>query len=211
MHAAAGGTGKALPLQWADHIATICPMSAYSRFSTSMMGLSVLACAVLAGCGSVNNAATRMVGLITPYKIDVVQGNFVSKEQVEALKPGMDRAQVRDVLGTPLLASVFHADRWDYVFTFKRQGLDPQSRKLTVFFKGDALERFEGDDMPSEAEFVAQLDVTRKSRKMPVLEASEDTLKQFPPPPAKPATTDAAQAPAAPLPASYPPLEPTSR
>jgi outer membrane protein assembly factor BamE len=48
----------------------------------------------------------------------VVQGNFVSREQVEFLKPGMTRQQVRDVLGTPLVASLFHADRWDYVFTW---------------------------------------------------------------------------------------------
>jgi outer membrane protein assembly factor BamE len=211
VHTGGGKAGIALPLQWADHIATICPMSANSRFRTSMMGACVLASAILAGCGSVNNAATRMVGLITPYKVDVVQGNFVSKEQVEALKPGMDRAQVRDVLGTPLLASVFHADRWDYVFTFKRQGLEPQSRKLTVYFKGDALDRFEGDEMPSEADFVAQLDVARKVRKVPVLEASEETLKQFPPPPDKPAASANAQVPAAPLPASYPPLEPSGR
>ncbi|HSV54625.1 MAG TPA: outer membrane protein assembly factor BamE [Burkholderiaceae bacterium] len=168
-----------------------------------------LACALLAGCGTVNNATTKVVGLITPYKIDVVQGNFVSKEQVEALKPGMSRGQVREVLGTPLLASVFHANRWDYVFTFKRQGVEPQSRKLALFFKDDALERFEGDEMPSEAEFVAQLDAGRKAGKVPVLDASEESLKQFPPP-AKPATA-AAQPPAAPLPASYPPLETPNR
>ena len=52
-----------------------------------------------------------------------MQGNFVSKEQVEALRPGMSRQQVRDILGTPLVTSVFHADRWDYVFTIKRQGV----------------------------------------------------------------------------------------
>ena len=106
---------------------------------------------------------SRVAGLVTPYKVDVVQGNFVSKEQVEALKPGMSRQQVRDILGTPLLTSVFHADRWDYVFTLKRQGVTAQARKLTVFFKGDVLERFEGDAMPTEAEFVATLDNKRRN------------------------------------------------
>ena len=65
----------------------------------------------------------RFADSITPYKVEVVQGNFVSKEQVEALKPGMSRQQVRDILGTPLVTSVFHGDRWDYVFTLKRQGV----------------------------------------------------------------------------------------
>ncbi|MDP3139281.1 MAG: outer membrane protein assembly factor BamE, partial [Burkholderiaceae bacterium] len=84
---------------------------------------------------------------LAPYKIEVVQGNFISREQVQALKPGMSRQQVRDTLGTPLLASVFHADRWDYVFTLRRQGVPPQARRLTVYFQGDALARFEGDEM----------------------------------------------------------------
>ena len=129
---------------------------------------------------SISDADQRFADSITPYKVEVVQGNFVSKEQVEALKPGMSRQQVRDILGTPLVTSVFHADRWDYVFTIKRQGVQPQARKLAVFFKGNALERFEGDKMPSEAEFVATLDNKRKDAKIPVLEASEDSLKQFP-------------------------------
>jgi outer membrane protein assembly factor BamE len=65
-------------------------------------------------------------------------------------KPGMTRQQVRDILGTPLLTSVFHADRWDYVFTLKRQGRGAAGcASWPCYFKGDALERFEGDAMPS--------------------------------------------------------------
>ncbi|MBE0475331.1 outer membrane protein assembly factor BamE, partial [Rhodoferax sp.] len=86
----------------------------------------------LSACGGLNRASQSAVGLVTPYKIDIVQGNFVSREQAAALKPGMGRLQVRDILGTPLLASIFHADRWDYVFTFKRQGVEPQARRVTV-------------------------------------------------------------------------------
>jgi outer membrane protein assembly factor BamE len=163
--------------------------------------------ALAGGCGTFDNASQRMVGLVTPYKVEVVQGNFVSKEQVEAMKPGMSRQQVRDILGTPLLTSVFHADRWDYVFTLKRQGVQTQERKLAVFFKGDALERVEGDTMPSEAEFVATLDNKRKGAKVPALEASDEALNRFSV--GKPA---APAAPAAVLPppaASYPPLEPS--
>jgi outer membrane protein assembly factor BamE len=151
----------------------------------------------------------RMVGSITPYKVEIVQGNFVSREQVAALKPGMSRQQARDVLGTPLVASIFHTDRWDYVFTLKRQGVPAQERKLAVFFKGGVLDRFEGDEMPSEAEFVATLDNKRKDAKVPVLEASEESLKQFSSARAAPmpATPPAEPAPAA----GYPPLEPPAR
>jgi outer membrane protein assembly factor BamE len=64
-----------------------------------------------------SDSSANPVNWITPYKVDVIQGNFVSKEQVEQLRPGMTRDQVKATLGTPLMASLFHADRWDYVFT----------------------------------------------------------------------------------------------
>ena len=73
----------------------------------------------------------------------------------------MSRQQVRDILGTPLLTSIFHGDRWDYVFTLERRKVETQKYRLTVYFKGDALERFEGDTMPTEAEFVSSFDAVR--------------------------------------------------
>ncbi len=164
------------------------------------------ACAGLVACSSFNGASTSIAGLITPYKVDVVQGNFVSKEQAAAVKPGMTRAQVRDILGTPLLVSVFHADRWDYVFTFSRQGIAPQSRRVTVFFDGDALLRVQADELPSEAEFVASLDSGRKLGKVPVLEMTAEQLAQTA---AVPKKDEPKSLP--PFPASYPPLEPAAR
>jgi outer membrane protein assembly factor BamE len=166
--------------------------------------LGLAACAMLGACGSISNATQGWASSLAPYKVEVVQGNFISKEQVEALKPGMSRQQVRDILGTPLVASVFHADRWDYVFTLRRQGVQAQARRLTVYFKGSELERFEGDTMPSEAEFVATLDNKRKQAKVPVLEASEESLKKFG---GKPAAQPATE-PQAPPAVNYPPLEP---
>lgn len=155
----------------------------------------------LTACGSLDQASNRMLSVVTPYKIDIVQGNFVSREQAEALKEGMSRVQVLDILGTPLLVSIFHADRWDYVFTFKRQGFEPQARRVTVFFKGGNLTRVEADPLPSEAEFVASLDSGRKTGTVPVLEMSEESLK------ATEVTAPPAAQPLPPLPASYPPLE----
>ena len=171
--------------------------------------LSLLACLLggLSGCGTVDGASNKVVNALTPYRIDIVQGNVVTREQVAVLRPGMSRLQVRDLLGTPLLASMFHADRWDYVFTFVRQGQTPQSRKVAVFFKGDLLERFEADALPSEAEFVASLDANIK-RKAVKLEASSDSLDKFVPAP-KASPEPAPVLP--PLPASYPPLEPAQR
>jgi outer membrane protein assembly factor BamE len=146
---------------------------------------------------------------ITPYKIDILQGNVVTREQVEALKPGMAREQVRDILGSPLLTSVFHADRWDYVFTLQRRGEQPVRRRVAVFFKDGVLERHEADELPSELEFVSSLDARRGQRgaKPPVLQATDEQLKTFaernkPQTPPTPAS-------AAPRPAttSFPPID----
>ena len=164
--------------------------------------------AALAGCGTFDRASERVAGVFTPYRVEVVQGNFVSREQVAALRAGMSRNQVRDLLGTALVADAFHKDRWDYVFTIRRPGVEAQQRRLALFFKDDALERFEGDEMPTEAEFVATLDSKRKSAAVPPLEASEDKLRQFAAENRQPA--EPALPPPAPL-TAYPPLESPQR
>lgn len=159
--------------------------------------------ALLAGCAGTGE---RVASMVTPYRVDVVQGNFVSREQVEALKPGMGRQQVREVLGTPLMTSLFHADRWEYVFTLKRPGVEAQTRRLTVYFKDNVMERVEGDEMPSEAEFVASLASKVSKPKVPQLEATEEQLARFPKPAPEPASASA------PPPATnYPPLESSRR
>ncbi|MFN7120929.1 MAG: outer membrane protein assembly factor BamE [Hydrogenophaga sp.] len=160
----------------------------------------------LSACSSVTSRLPGITSVVTPYKIDILQGNVVTREQAAALKTGMSRDQVRDILGSPLLASVFHADRWDYVFTFRRQGQAPQQRRLTAFFKANVLEKFEADELPSEAEFVASLDAGRRFGKVPPLQATEAQLKAFDErnkttAPVEPVAPTAAPA------TSYPPLE----
>jgi outer membrane protein assembly factor BamE len=128
---------------------------------------AVAATLCLGACSGFSDRTRGALSAVTPYKVEVVQGNFVSKEQVAALKPGMSRQQVREILGTSLLNDVFHANRWDYVFTIRRQGVEPQERHLTVFFNGELMDRFEGDEMPSEEDFVATLDTRKKIRQGP--------------------------------------------
>ncbi len=86
----------------------------------------------------------RIPGL-TPYRIDIQQGNFVSQEMVAQLKPGMSKDQVRLVLGTPLLTDIFHAERWDYVYWREKPGEKREQKKLTVFFEDGKLTRLDGD------------------------------------------------------------------
>ncbi|PRD66708.1 outer membrane protein assembly factor BamE [Malikia granosa] len=166
---------------------------------------ALLALSACSSAGKVGETVSSLGGMLTPYQSDVLQGNVVTREQVQALQTGMPREQVRNILGTPLLASAFHADRWDYVFSFRRQGQPVQQRKVTLFFKRDALERVQADDLPSEQEFVSSLDVRRKGAKVPPLVATEAELKAFAEKnrAAEPEKTVPAAAPAA----SYPPLE----
>ena len=88
--------------------------------------LSLLMIGSLSGCGVVN--------FITPYKLDIPQGNEVTADQVENLRVGMTRSQVKFVLGTPLLADPLHADRWDYALRNRQSGSLTESKTLTVFF-----------------------------------------------------------------------------
>lgn len=101
---------------------------------------------VAAACSSV----PRIPG-ITPYKMDIQQGNFVSQELVAQLKPGMTREQVRFLLGTPLVADIFHANRWDYVYWREAPDGKREQRRVALFFADDRLERIAGDVVASSA------------------------------------------------------------
>ena len=162
--------------------------------------------AALAGCQSLQSSDS-FLGVITPYKVEVVQGNVVTKEQAEAVKPGMSRAQVRDILGSPLLTDLFHQDRWDYVFTIRRQGAEPQHRRVVVLFDGEALKSIDtGGALPAERDFVASIDTFKTSRNAPPLALTEAQIKALPVP-AKAPEPEAAASAAAPT-RTYPPLEP---
>lgn len=104
----------------------------------------------LSACGAYNS---YVPGFITPYRSDVQQGNWVTSEMVALLKPGMTREQVRFALGSPALTDIFHADRWDYPYSFLPGRGKPEQRLLTVFFENDRLARWSGDEMPDRQPF----------------------------------------------------------
>ena len=158
----------------------------------------------LAGCASLQSSDS-FLGVITPYRVEVVQGNVITREQASAVKPGMTRAQVRDILGSPLLTDVFHSDRWDYIFTIRRQGTEPQRRSVVARFNGDLLTSIEAPDLPSESEFVASITTAKRSATPRVLALTDEQRKALPIP-ARPEPTGE-PAPAGPA-RSYPPLEP---
>lgn len=140
----------------------------------------------LTGCSSLKTGALSspetLFGLLKPYRQEVVQGNVVTQEVMAQIQPGLGRNQVRDILGTPLLTDVFHVDRWDYVFTIARQGVAPQQRRVSIFFKNDVVERFEADTLPSEREFVASITRDQKLKK-PEPDLTAEQIAKLPVPP----------------------------
>jgi outer membrane protein assembly factor BamE len=184
-------------------------MRPFSRIAPSARLLS--AGFLLAGLGACSYMPSvtkdRVLGMITPYRVEVVQGNVLTKEMVAQVKPGMNRSQVRDLLGSPLLTDIFHGERWDYVFTIRRQGAEPQSRKVVALFEGENLKSLDvPPDLPGENEFVASITTFKRYGELPKL-ALTDAERQALPVPVKPPAP-----PVEPIGAvrSYPPLEPKS-
>jgi outer membrane protein assembly factor BamE len=109
-----------------------------------MKKIILAAAALLAACSFSNP--------VKPYKIDVQQGNVVTQDMVAKLRPGMTKAQVRYILGTPLLTDIFHGNRWDYVYRYQKDGKLTEERRLFVYFEGDLLVRVGGDVAPGSPE-----------------------------------------------------------
>jgi outer membrane protein assembly factor BamE len=111
---------------------------------------------LLAGClvvllGACSNTQ-GVTSMLSPYRIDVRQGNYVTQDMVVKLKPGMTKDQVRFVLGTPLVSDIFHADRWDYVYRFQPGKGETQQRRLIIYFVDEKLARVGGDVVAAAAD-----------------------------------------------------------
>lgn len=99
----------------------------------------------------------KFLGYISPYRVSIQQGNFVSQEMVSQLKVGMTREQVRFILGTALLTDMFHEDRWDYPFSLTKPNGDQITSRVTVYFKNNLMSKFEGGNLPNEKEYLARI------------------------------------------------------
>lgn len=118
-------------------------------------------------------AAVLTTGCVSVYTPEIQQGNVVTQEMVDKLKPGMTKAQVRFVLGTPLVIDPFHQDRWDYVYYIKKNFNAPaQARQLTVLFKGDALTKLLGDVNVDRAKSPAGTDAAKETVGAPAKHAA---------------------------------------
>jgi outer membrane protein assembly factor BamE len=105
---------------------------------------------LLAGCSSLGIPDVPMPSFISPYRIEIQQGNYVTQEMLSQLRPGMTRDQVKFVMGSPLLVDMFHSNRWEYIFQRQLEfNKGFEQRNLTVFFENDRLLRIQGDVVPA--------------------------------------------------------------
>jgi outer membrane protein assembly factor BamE len=126
--------------------------------------LAVAAAFVLAGCSTMTAPFDTWIPYVSQfgvYRIDINQGNFLSQDMVDKLKEGQTKQQVRLVLGTPLIASVFRENRWDYTYEFRRNGRVETHRQFTVYFKDDLLTRWEGDELPKSVQELNRVAATK--------------------------------------------------
>lgn len=114
---------------------------------------------LLAGCQYV-----PMLPGLSAHKVDIQQGNYVTQEMVDKVKPGMSRSQVRFALGTPLVVDPFHANRWDYIFVNQKKGRVLEQRRVIVVFLDDKVLRIEGEGAPSTSPGVSTKPAPAASR-----------------------------------------------
>ena len=105
------------------------------KYLIVLLGLSVFGCSNL-----------QFPGI---YRVPIEQGNIITQEMVDQLKPGMSRSQVEYIMGSSLVKDSFNSDRWDYVYTLRKSDLSREQKNLTVFFEDDKMSSFVGDFEPT--------------------------------------------------------------
>ena len=108
--------------------------------------LLFLAPALLVACNNVGSMDFPGV-----YKIGIAQGNIITQEMVDQLRPGMTKRQVIFVMGTPLVRDPYNQDRWDYIYSFQPGGGVRGQERISVFFIDDELVSFTGDFLPTDS------------------------------------------------------------
>lgn len=111
--------------------------------------LLALITVLISGCASVRNFEFRNLGIPGVHRATIQQGNVITQEMVDRLRPGMTRRQVRFILGEPVLGNTFQADQWDYLYTIQVGSRQRRQQRLTLYFDGNNLTGFAGDFLPS--------------------------------------------------------------
>lgn len=116
--------------------------------TTIALAAALFSTTLLTGCASSTDSGSKLISFPGAYKIDIQQGNVITQEMINQLRPGMTRAQVQYVMGTPLLEDTFNRDRWDYIYSLQPGGKEREQKTVTLLFENDQLNSIQGDLKP---------------------------------------------------------------
>ncbi|MCL6270004.1 outer membrane protein assembly factor BamE [Sansalvadorimonas sp. 2012CJ34-2] len=137
----------------------------------------VLAAGLIGGCSWFSSNELKLVSFPGAYKIDIQQGNVITQDMVNQLKPGMTREQVLFVMGEPLLPDTYDKKRWDYIYSFQPGGGARTQQTLSLFFNQGKLTHFEGDVIPGQSSDTIDQQV-RESASKDAAEAKDQAVKE---------------------------------
>lgn len=79
------------------------------------------------------------------YKINIQQGNIITQEMLDTLKPGMTQKQVHFVLGKPIVENVFNPSLENYVYTYQKAGGEILQQTIKIYYENDLFAKYEGE------------------------------------------------------------------
>lgn len=138
--------------------------------------LIVLMSVILAACST--EGGFKLPGV---YRPDIQQGNIIKQEMIDKLKPGMDKNQVKFIMGTPAVVDPFHTDRWDYLYTMSEGGARREQRHITLYFKDNKLTHIEGDVVTAPRKTIDEIQSANASTTVdvPIKESRDNIFKKI--------------------------------
>ncbi|MCL1886714.1 MAG: outer membrane protein assembly factor BamE [Betaproteobacteria bacterium] len=131
----------------------------------------------------------NLLHIITPYRISIQQGNFVSQEMLAKIQEGMTKEQVRFALGTPLMTDIFHPTRWDYIFRLQKPDGRITNNRVIIYFTDNRVARIVHDPLPNEMQYLETIagppskkKATSKDKTAAPIADEKETAQQAQPP-----------------------------
>jgi len=137
------------------------------------LSISILSWLLLGGCTNVYEGDFKLPGV---YRINIQQGNVIEQQMLDKLKPGMNQNQVRFIMGTPAMVDPFHNQRWDYVYTFSKDGSQRVQRQITLHFENDKLAYLDGDVVTGLKKPPTEFLKERKSVEVPLKKRKRQSI-----------------------------------
>jgi outer membrane protein assembly factor BamE len=104
---------------------------------------------VLSASAALCACTTTTLEIPGVYVMDIQQGNIVTQDMIDQLRPSMNKKQVLYIMGSPMLIDPFHEKRWDYLYAEQPGGEMRKQKRISLLFADDELVGVQGDFRPS--------------------------------------------------------------